>query len=56
MNQRALPTPPEDRLFDLLHKYGITVNPAVLRLVLKAEWVRIAALAHAIHDGDTAGW
>lgn len=41
----------EDRLASLLGCYGITVNPNVLRLVLKAEWLRIAALAHAIHDG-----
>lgn len=53
--QRTLPKPPEDRLVDLLYEYGINVNPKVLRLVLKAEWLRIAALAHAIHESDSVG-
>lgn len=53
--RRAPPKPPEDKLFDLLHEYGINVNPRVLRLILKAEWLRIAALAHAIHESDSVG-
>lgn len=45
------PTPPEQKLVRLMEKsMNVKIEPHVMRLFLLAEWKRVTAYAHAVHD------
>jgi hypothetical protein len=42
----------EQALSDLIREeLGVTVEPQALRMFVRHNWFRIAALAHRIHEG-----
>jgi hypothetical protein len=34
---------------------GVEINPQALRMFIRMRWIRVAGLAHAIHDYDAGG-
>lgn len=47
---------PEHRLSDLIaHELGTRIDPAALRILIRAHWPEVAGLAHEIHGRGLSG-
>jgi len=46
---------PEERLADLIYREaGVKIDKHVIRMFIRANWSKVSALAHAIHEMERA--